>query len=244
MSSLIHFAIPSKGRAGQKLKTVLMFPGATIYVPQNEVEDYRRYYKNIVVGVPNEVKGITATRNWILKNCGQYYVMMFDDDCKVAGYVKLNTDNVRYETIYDESTWLDEMFKLACLTEDLGYRIWGVSTTSAAQGYYGYKPFLFQSYVLGSALGIINDGSYYFDESFKVKEDYELCLRHVAELGGIVCSRYIHFECEHWVTDGGCKDYRTHSIETDCINRLISKYPNLIRKVKRVSNTYAIELDF
>ena len=32
-------------------------------------------------------------------------------------------------------------------------------------------------------MGIVNDGEYLFDENFPVKEDYEICLRHIKDKG-------------------------------------------------------------
>ena len=58
-------AIPSKGRAGI-VTTTDIFKTAVLYVPESEIEQYRPFYKKII-GVPDEIKGITATRNYILK---------------------------------------------------------------------------------------------------------------------------------------------------------------------------------
>ena len=80
---------------------------------------------------------------------------------------------------------------------------------------------------------IIIVGEFYFDEKYKVKEDYEICLRHIVKYGGILGIRYLHWENEHWETDGGCKDYRTVSMEKEAIKMLNKQYPNMIRKAKR-----------
>ena len=54
-----------------------------------------------------------------------------------------------------------------------------------------------------------------------VKEDYESCLRHIRDKGGILGIRYLHWENDHWGKDGGCKDYRTIDIERKAIKNLI-----------------------
>jgi len=240
----MHFAVPSKGRGAQMTPTRKILRGATYYVPENEVNDYKYSHGGLVVGVPIEVKGITATRNWILKNCGEYYVVMIDDDVKVAGYVDLQKYKPSHVKIKEESEWVEECLKLAYVCEDIGYKIFGISTHSTPSGFYGYKPFMFQTYVLGSFIGHINDGTYYYDETFKVKEDYELCLRHIKERGGILGGRNLYWECEHWKTDGGCKDYRTQDMEKLAIKKLIQMYPGLIRKVSRKGSEFCIELEF
>ena len=44
-----------------------------------------QYIKNIVA-VPKNVQGITATRNWILKNTKEKWVVFLDDDEQVPVY--------------------------------------------------------------------------------------------------------------------------------------------------------------
>src|SRR6478609_7156863 len=114
-------AIPSKGRPmGVKTKKIL--PSASVFVPQSEVKDYEKCGVTNVVGVPDSVKGITATRNWILDNCGDPWVVMVDDDVKQQGYVKLEHDRSKHKKM-DESDWLEECVKLFDLTDQLNYRV-------------------------------------------------------------------------------------------------------------------------
>ena len=62
--SEFKICIPSKGRGGNVL-TKKIFKSAYLYVPESEVYQYSMYDK--VIPVPNDIKGITATRNYILK---------------------------------------------------------------------------------------------------------------------------------------------------------------------------------
>ena len=80
-------AIPSKGRAGET-KTDKILKSGVLFVPESEANQYRRTSKN-VVAVPDDVKGITKRRNWILKNCGSQRVVFVDDDVKAQGWKKL-----------------------------------------------------------------------------------------------------------------------------------------------------------
>lgn len=236
----MHCAIPSKNRAG-KCTTQDIIKNSTFYVPESEVHQYKQFYKN-VIGIPKEIKGITPTRNWILKNCNHKRVVMLDDDVKTAGYVRFNKRNVNMIKIKDEDFWLNEFNKFFDMCIQLKYKIWGVSTESSSKSTYPYKPFLFKTYALGSIMGIINDGEYYFDEEYTVKEDYELCLRHIKDKGGILGVRYLFWENHHWVTEGGCKDYRTIDIERACIKKLIKQYPGMVASAKRTNNEFAIKL--
>jgi len=239
----VIFAVPSKGRAG-KTKTQKILTESIFFVPENEVRLYEKTIKNKIVGVPNEIKGITKTRNWILKNCQDDRVIMVDDDVKFAGFMAATSDKMKKYEIKSQDEWGSECNKLFDICEGLDYKIFGIRTEGSPRGYHPYKPFLFHSYVTASFMGIINDGKYYFDESFEVKEDYELCLRHIKEKGGILAARFLIWENTHWGDEGGCKDYRTQTKEKNAIKKLVQMYPGFIRQVKKTGNEYLIKLDF
>lgn len=234
-------AIPSKGRAG-KVRSLKVVPSAFLFVPEYEEKDYLRAgYKN-VVPVPKQVKGITATRNWILKSVKDRHVVFVDDDLKRCGWYELFSHHAKQRKLTNHQ-WLDEFQKLFQVTEGLKLRLWGVATDGALQSVYPYKPFLWKTYVTASCCGVINDGKTYFDESFPVKEDYELCLRCIKEDGAIVGARHLFWQNFHWTDDGGCMDYRTQEMELDCIKRLQLMYPGMIRKITRGGSEYSIALN-
>ncbi|MDA3806644.1 MAG: hypothetical protein PF440_01915 [Thiomicrorhabdus sp.] len=233
-------AIPSKGRAGL-VKTQKLISSCVVFVPELEKQAYIEAGTNNVIGVPNEVHGITATRNWILKNTDDQHVVMIDDDVKQQGYFKLFDRKGRQKKL-NEMEWLEEFAKLFQVTEDLNYRIWGVATDGALRSVYPYKPFSFRSYITASCMGIINDGRTYFNEDFKVKEDYELNLRCIKEDGGVVCARHLFWANSHWHDDGGCKEYRTQEMERDAIRMLKELYPGMIRTAKRANSEWTISI--
>ena len=235
-------AIPSKGRAGLTTTNKILPNMGTFFIPESEYHQYNGIVKNIVC-VPKEVRGITDTRNWILKNSEDKWVVFLDDDAKNVGYNKLEERKTKKIEIRDEGFWMEEFLKYFDITEQLGYKIWGTRTESSPRGTYPYKPFLTRSYVTASCMGIVNDGEYLFDPEFKVKEDYEICLRHIRDKGGILAIRYLHWENEHWTTNGGCKDYRTIEMERDAIKKLIKLYPNMISSAKRKANEFTIKLN-
>jgi glycosyltransferase involved in cell wall biosynthesis len=235
-------AVPSKGRAGLTTTNKILPNMSTFFIPESEYHQYNGIVKNIVC-VPKDVRGITDTRNWILENTDEKWVVFLDDDAKNVGYNKLEDRKTKKIEIRDEGFWMEEFLKYFDLTEQLGYKIWGTRTESSPRGTYPYKPFLTRSYVTASCMGIVNDGEYLFDPEFKVKEDYEICLRHIRDKGGILAVRYLHWENEHWTTNGGCKDYRTIDMERDAIKRLIKLYPSMISSAKRKANEFTIKLN-
>ena len=235
-------AVPSKGRAGLTTTDKILPNMATWFVPESEIHQYTGLYKNLVA-VPKDVQGITATRNWILKNTEEQWVVFLDDDAKSTGYVKMHERNAQNIKVKDEGFWVEEFLKYFDLCEQLNYKIWGAKTEGAPRSVYPYKPILLKSYVTASCMGMVNDGEYYFDETYKVKEDYEICLRHIKDKGGILAIRYLHWENDHWGKDGGCKDYRTIEMEKEAIKKLIKQYPSMIKSAKKKANEFTIVLN-
>jgi len=235
-----QIAIPSKGRAGL-ITSHEIFKSAVIYVPENEVKQYD-IYKNKVVGIPIEVKGITATRNWILKN-NDCNIFFLDDDFEYGGYVERTDEKYKVKRVKDELIYIKEIEKLFDIAEQSNSKIFGLFTVGNNLTNYAYNPFLFNGVCLGSCMGIINDGSYYFDETFEVKEDYELTLRHFTERGITVRSNIIFMQHEHTQLRGGCRDSNRIEKEKLAVKKLITMYPGMIKEAKHRGTSFAIQLN-
>lgn len=235
-----QIAIPSKNRAGL-ITSNKIFKSAVIYVPENEVKQYS-VYKNKIVGVPIEIKGITKTRNWILKNncCNIFFL---DDDFQYGGYVERTEEKYKVKRLKDENVYIREIEKLFEISEQCNSKIFGFFTVGNNLTNYSYNPFLFNGVCLGSCMGIINDGSYYFDENFQVKEDYELTLRHFKEKGIIVRSNIIFMQHEHTQLKGGCRDSNRIEKEKDAVKKLMTMYPGMIKEAKHRGTSFAIQLN-
>jgi hypothetical protein len=233
-------AIPSKGRA-DAVKSQAILTSARVFVPKLEAPAYQRMGVKNVVAVPDDVVGITRTRNWILKNTKDRRVVMIDDDVRAHGFTHLYERHAVHEPL-DEKTWLSEFAKLFDVTEQLGFRIWGVRTDSATRAAYPYFPFRFRSYVTASCMGIINDGRTYFDETYFAKEDYELCARCITEDGGVLSAQYLFWQNEHWTTKGGCNVLGRSDAERDSVKRLCRTYPGLVRAVEREGANFAVSI--
>jgi glycosyltransferase involved in cell wall biosynthesis len=109
-----------------------VLPDCSVFVPALEAEAYRKAGARNVVAVPNEVQGITQTRNWILRNTRDRWVVMIDDDVRTHGYVKL-LERAAMKVTLDAAQWLAEFRKIFEVTAGVGYRIWGVATDGAAR---------------------------------------------------------------------------------------------------------------
>lgn len=236
-----EIAIPSKGRAGL-ITSQNIFKSGVLYVPESELMQYS-IYKNKIVQIPNEVKGITQTRNWILKHNKNKNVFFLDDDLQYGGYIERKETKYKVIRVEDESVYIGEIEKLFDVCYQVGSKIFGFFTVGNNLTNYSYSPFLFNGVCLGSCMGIINDGSYFFDESFEVKEDYELTLRHLKEKGLTVRSNILFMQHEHTQTKGGCRDSNRIEKEKKAIKKLISMYPGMIKEAKHRGTQFSIQLN-
>jgi hypothetical protein len=126
------------------VRTQTVLPDCSVFVPALEAEAYRKAGARNVGAVPNEVQGITQTRNWILQNTRDRWVVMIDDDVRTHGYVKL-LERASMKVTLDAAQWLAEFRKIFEVTEGAGYRIWGVATDGAARAVYPFYPFRWRS---------------------------------------------------------------------------------------------------
>lgn len=236
-----EIAIPSKGRAGL-ITSQKIFKSATLYIPESELMQYS-VYPNKIVPIPIEVKGITATRNWILKHNQNKNVFFLDDDLQYGGYLERTNEKYKVKRVENEKVYLNELSKLFEVTQQSNSKIFGLFTVGNNLTNYAYNPFLFNGVCLGSCMGVINDGSYYFDESFEVKEDYELTLRHLTERGVTVRSNILFMQHEHTQTKGGCRDSKRIEKEKSAIKRLIKMYPGMIKEARHRGTSFSIQLN-
>ena len=98
-------AIPSKGRPGG-VKSQKVIPSARVYVPSVEVSDYQRFGVENLVAVPDEIRGITKTRNWILDHEKEEDRIVFvDDDVKTQGWQQMGEHSLKKRAL-SEKSWM------------------------------------------------------------------------------------------------------------------------------------------
>lgn len=234
-------AIPSKGRANI-CSTQNIFKSALFYVPESEVQQYA-IHSNKIIGVPNSIRGITATRNYILKNNAGVNVFFIDDDLQYFGYVERSDLKYKVKRLKDESIAISVIEQLFEITYQLGAKINGFFTVGNNLSNYSWNPFLMNGVCLGSCMGIINDGTYYFDENYEVKEDYELTLRNIKEGRPTVRTNILFMQHEHTQLSGGCKDSRRIEKEKKALKMLIKEYPGMIKKATHRGTEFALQLN-
>ena len=218
--------IPSMGRAG-KVTTHKLFLDSVIVCPESEVKLYKKHHKR-VLGVPNKIKGITATRNWILDNCDDEWSIQVDDD---ARYFYRHQQGGTYKFVDPDriNAIMENMF---IITDDIGYKIWGLQLAEDYKFYRPYHPFKTQSVIGANILGIIKN-PLRFDERLRVKEDYDYSMQHIYKYGGVLKRQQYGIGVAHLFNEGGCASYRTKDVELDAYKILLKKWG---KKVVRYQN--------
>ena len=215
-------AIPSKGRAGRVTSTK-WFDGPTIFCPASEAADYREHHRP-VVAVPDEVRGITPTRNWILdwaRERGERRVLQVDDDN--VGVVKFEGGKRGRGVPVGKADFLWLVANMFDMAEDAGTNLWGLQVTDDGKAYREYSPFSLQSFIPGNLMGIIDDGQR-FDERFVVKEDYDYTLQSLHRHRRVFRLNKYAWYVEHQTIPGGCRSYRTMELERRTVALLKQKW--------------------
>lgn len=219
----MKICVPSKGRAGQ-MTTQKVFPVDAIYCPANEVGDYAKAYPGTnIVGVPEEIKGITPTRNFMLNDCKDKHIIMVDDDVEYFFvFEKLN--------VYKVDDWgrikllFENMFVMA---EEIGTNLWGLQLATDPKFYRQYSPFSLTSICVANLFGMINDGQR-FDERFVVKEDYDYSIMSLFKHRKILKFQKFGVKVQHLTNAGGCVSYRTREVEERAYQDLKKKWGSRI----------------
>jgi hypothetical protein len=221
--------IPSKGRAG-KVTTDKLFLDSTIVCPESEVKEYKKHHKN-VLGVDDNVKGITATRNWILENVNDEWQVQVDDDALSfhmfeRGKMQTFIDKERLNKI------VQNQFELC---DGWGLKVWGFALAADYKFYREYSPFSTQGVIGANIIGIIKN-PLRFDERLKVKEDYDYAMQHIAKYGGALRAMKYGIDVIHLTNEGGCVSYRTKEVEMEAYSTLLKKWGRKIVKLQNNKN--------
>ena len=224
--------IPSKGRAGE-VSTLGLVKKATLVVPVEEVEEYKKYYGDRAEILGCNKKGITSTRNWILDNADVNQIVMIDDDAvgvKLMGKKEVFKNNWLLDIV------IDRMF---LLTKEWGLKCWGLSQASDPKFYRAYSPFSTLSVIASNIIGIIRTGLR-FDERFVVKEDFDFSLQQMYYYRGVLRDNRFWLVVKHLTNKGGCVSYRTQEVENKSIELLERKWGKKVVKRTRAHNMMKI----
>lgn len=220
----MKICVPSKSRE-LTITTNKLFKSAFIFVPEEQVENYKKYHENIVA-VPSSFDGITKTRNFILDYFKNENILFIDDDLKEIGYFK-ESKRINLFSDVHENDLIDYFLDCFQKTKQFGFNIFGIESGGSLFSNHVFKPISYKGAINGTCFGICKHHDQKFNEDFEVKEDFEYILKDYLKTGGFLKFNTIYVRTKHWANSGGCVDYRTNQMESKCIKMLKKKYNGL-----------------
>lgn len=204
--SKIKIVCPSKGRSSNVM-TIKHIPSLSLVVPEGEVESYMSNYPDTeVIGTPRHIKGITPTRQWILENFGE--VFMIDDD--VASVRKNYAFGDEPSTIDDHDVILDLINGTADIARQIGAKVFSFSKIRNPLEYNPFEPIVHTGYMNASFCGFLKGHRLEYDLNLSEGEDhYMSCLTIYKNRYCLIDNRYSFVTDGNFKAIGGCNDYRT-----------------------------------
>jgi hypothetical protein len=229
---MIYYGIPSYKRAFQS-KTIdylssIGVPRERILLSLQNEDDVREYtakgFADKATIIQCEGYCVSDNRNNILDYAERNNVkrlLMLDDD--VSGIDVLNKD--QYFRINNEAQ-LEELFDFA---DKNNAPIWGTYPLKNAM--YQKMKVRLRCIFIGTCIGF-TDMSLRFDNTIRVKEDYELCLRVINGMRNSIRFDHIAVVASH-KSKGGCEDDWAAGESAKATQELLRRYAGLIRENPR-----------
>jgi hypothetical protein len=222
----MEVVIPSSGRANKQI-TRRYFPDAHIIVPENEVVDYSIHAN--VVGVP--VKGIGATRQWIIENYGPK-VLMLDDD--LTFFARRLDDRTKFRDLVPGD--LQSMLNYVEYMLDEHPH---VSIATREGGNRNIDEFQFHTRTLRALAyhtPTLHKHGVRFDR-MPVMEDFDVSLQLLTKgHGNCVINMWV--QNQHGSqTEGGCSQYRTMEVQAKAAEALAEEWPEYVTVVEKTTKT-------
>jgi hypothetical protein len=224
-----------------KVKTLAYLPFTKVWVSEDEFDDYVKanpgFEKNIIK-CPREKQGnVSRIRNWILDNelKENDVVVIIDDDLEgIYSFEKNPKNNFGYEKkLIDASVFLLFIEKYTIMTEELGFKMWGVNCNGDAMSYRHYSPFSTLSIVLGPFSAYLSGSEPRYDEKLPLKEDYDMFIQHMSKYRGVLRVNGVHYMAKQSEQAGGCATYRNYERERQQLIALRKKWGSDIVKVDK-----------
>ena len=226
--------IPSRGRSKVINKGIVTqlpdtFP-IYLVVPSEELEEYGEVAPDYIKVISCKVEGIAATRQWIMENAEESFIMYMSDDVEISH--RNHEGKLRPSSVEDVSSMLNQFVELLHVH---GYTHVGVS--QRAFNHSTTEPYI--------EIGRMNDVYAYrrkdvlasgarFD-NLEVMEDFDVTLT-LLEMGfpNIVFYNYAWSQRKSGES-GGCSSYRTWKMQRKAAFKLAERHPGCVRIVTKKS---------
>jgi hypothetical protein len=231
--------IPTYGRAQPHLQATLrqlVDDGVTVslLVQDREHEQYMRKVQHHVIVLPDRVRDVSATRDFVIHEMeGEDHVLMLDDDLHFA---------VRRE---DNPTKFRQPFSgnLEAMVAEIDRKLREfpmVGIGAREGGNRNIEPFMYNTRimrVMGFRRSYLREKGITF-APMQLMEDFHVALQ-VLRSGADICL------CNRWVSNqaggsnapGGCSTYRTEALQTASAHALAARHPGFVRVVQKATKT-------
>ena len=223
MGIKIEIIIPSHKRAG-RIPTLKAIDNAKLCVPNEQKQEYvDKHPDTEIIAHPDDIKGLTAKRQWIYENHPN--VFMVDDDIK--NFMRLYTEKgedakMSSSEAYELVQWIGNVAKI------MGCYLFGLNKNPSPNQYMEYKPLKRSGYV-GGTIGMLEGSKLYYDTDMQVVEDYQICaLNAYYHRHSFIDTRFSVVGTDTFGNLGGCSSYRTKEIEKADTLMLRKKYGEII----------------
>ena len=217
-AGIVGVVSPSMGRAGEtRVQDKIAY--VTFVAPEREVDEYKEHLPdNEVVGCPNEIKGIVATRQWMLEKWNN--IFMADDD--IYQIRRQFVDSQKAETnITDPYTAWEIIQDLANITRQMGTYHFGFSNAREPVQFESGKPIVHTKYINNSFMGFLEGHGLSYDLNFDEAEDYYICCMNMYKNRySVIDQRYVFKTYQNFTSNGGCSLYRTEASMIKSTQRL------------------------
>lgn len=202
----VKIVCPSKGRASNVL-TKKLVEDLILVVPEKEVEAYKEHNPECeVVAEPSHVRGITASRQFIIDTYPN--VFMIDDD--IMSIRKMYSEEGEEYQLYDPDEVRDVIQRCADVAYDIGAKMFGFANLRAPAHYVSHKPIGFTGYLNASYTGYLEGHDLAYDTSYPEGEDHYMCCLNVYKNRYMfIDHRYAFITQGNFSAEGGCNLDRT-----------------------------------
>ena len=235
-------AIPSYKRAGKQESLEYMsrngVPKSRLYIFVQTPEDYQDYmiYSDKAQIIYAKADGVAAARNNILRFFGgKENILMLDDDISTFGILK----NGKIEVVEGEKE-LSELITRCFETAR--------KAKAPVFGFYPvYNDFFMSNSIstkvtVNTVLGFTAGNLIFLDESYRAKEDIELCARLLSYGKNILRFNFLAPKAKHRTNKGGCSDLWKGDANIDTVKRLCITYPYVLAPHATKSNEVRVIL--
>lgn len=222
----MEFLIVTHGRADNQITydglPSIIQEQVKFVVQECEAEKHPDHRRLIVL--PPHIKTLPATRQWLLENCSEQYILMMDDDLRF----NVRRPETGAGKLYTPTE--EELLQMFAVIE-VGVVMYPMFGISQREG--NHREELELKEVCRSTGMFAIDRKYGLDKGLrfdrtKTKEDMDYCLQLLTSGAKNAVSFKWTREAGMSQAPGGCATYRTHEMMTEDANHFASLWPGLV----------------